>query len=104
MSAERAHRTCGVGRRGRSGAEQTRGVYLALYMLRTQIYLTDEQRARLGERARAKGVPLAVLIREAVDLMLGAEDDLDATFGSVPDIAGRVPPRGEWERRGPAPR
>ncbi len=63
-----------------------------MYMAtRTQIYLTDEQRARLAERARAKGVPMSQLIRDAVDSLLGTEDDLDATFGSAPDIAGRVP-------------
>jgi hypothetical protein len=71
---------------------------------RTQIYLTDEQRARLAERARAMGVPMSELIREAVDSMLSAEDDLDATFGSVPDIARRVPSRVEWDRRGTTPR
>jgi len=77
------------------------GVYYLMYMTtRTQIYLTDEQRARLAERSRAKGVPMSQLIRDAVDSLLGTEDDLDATFGSAPDIAGRVPTRAEWDRRG----
>lgn len=67
---------------------------------RTQIYLTDEQRARLSERARAAGRPVSELVREAVDAMLAADDDLDATFGSAPGIGSRVPSRDEWERRG----
>jgi Ribbon-helix-helix protein, copG family. len=67
---------------------------------RTQIYLTDEQRARLAERARAKGVPMSKLIRDAVDALLSTEDDLEATFGSVPGIAQRVPSRTEWNRYG----
>jgi predicted DNA-binding protein len=67
---------------------------------RTQIYLTDEQRARLRERARATGVPMSQLIRNAIDSMLTEEDDLEATFGSAPDIARRVPTRTEWDQRG----
>lgn len=67
---------------------------------RTQVYLTDEQRARLGERARASGRPVSELVREAIDAMLAAEDDLDATFGSAPRIGAKVPSRGEWDRHG----
>ena len=72
-------------------------VYMAT---RTQIYLTDEQRARLAERARATGVPMSQLIRDAVDALLSAEDDLEATFGSLPGLAARVPSRDEWGGRG----
>jgi predicted DNA-binding protein len=68
--------------------------------IRTQIYLTDEQRARLRERANATGVPMSQLIRNAVDASLSAEDDLEATFGSSPGIGNRVPKRSEWDRRG----
>lgn len=76
-----------------------------MYMAtRTQIYLTDEQRARLSERARTSGRPVSELIRQAVDALLAADDDLDATFGSAPAIRAKVPPRDEWERRGPAAR
>ncbi|MBO0730297.1 MAG: ribbon-helix-helix protein, CopG family [Acidimicrobiaceae bacterium] len=67
---------------------------------RTQIYLTDEQRARLRERARATGVPMSQLIRDAIDSMLTEDSDLDATFGSSPDIGHRVPSRSEWDQRG----
>jgi hypothetical protein len=72
-------------------------VYMAT---RTQVYLTDEQRARLAERARAKGVPMSELIRDAVDTLRAAEDDLDATFGAAPSIATRAPSRAEWDQRG----
>jgi hypothetical protein len=43
---------------------------------------------------------MSQLIRDAVDTLLGAQDDLEATFGSAPDIAGRVPSRTEWGQRG----
>ena len=70
-----------------------------LYMAhRTQIYLTDEQRARLDERARREERPMAQLVRDAVDEYLAGADDLEATFGSAPGIAGRIPPRSEWDR------
>lgn len=72
-----------------------------MYMvIRTQIYLTEEQRARLIERARAAGIPMAQLVREAVDALLSDEDDVEATYGSVRGIADRVPPRAEWDRGG----
>ena len=69
-------------------------------LTRTQVYLTDEQRARLAERARHTGVPMAQLIRDAIDTMLCSDDDLDATFGAAPGIDARVPSRSEWDHRG----
>ncbi|HUA95738.1 MAG TPA: ribbon-helix-helix protein, CopG family [Acidimicrobiales bacterium] len=68
--------------------------------VRTQIYLSEEQRARLSERAAVTGRPVSELIREAIDAMLASEDDLDATYGSAPEIGSRVPSRDEWDRRG----
>lgn len=82
----------------RSGSS---GVYSSVYMAtRTQIYLTDEQRARLKERARTRGVPMSELIRDAVDSFLSEDDDVEATFGSSPDIGSRIPSRSEWDRHG----
>jgi predicted DNA-binding protein len=72
-------------------------VYMAT---RTQIYLTDEQRARLAARARARGVPMSQLVRDAVDALLAEDDDFDATFGSAPGLADHVPSRAEWDRHG----
>ena len=67
---------------------------------RTQIYLTEEQRRRIDEVARAEGTTLAEVVRRALNSYLA--DDLDAgaalraTFGGDPDARG--PDRGEWDR------
>jgi hypothetical protein len=91
----------GRGRASRCRGNCNSGVYFAVYMAtRTQVYLTDEQRARLRERALATGVPMSQLIRDAVDSLLSQEDDLAATFGSSPRIGKRIPQRSEWDRRG----
>ena len=76
-------------------------VYMAT---RTQIYLTDEQRARLKDRARREGVPVSRVIRDAVDVYLGDEDPFEATFGALPAIGPGVPSRDEWGRGGRPPR
>jgi hypothetical protein len=68
---------------------------------RTQVYLTVDQRRRLDARARQEGRTLAHLIREAVDVYLAGEPDidslLDATFGPMPDL--EVPTREDRARR-----
>lgn len=43
-------------------------------MNRTQIYLDDEQTARLDERAAAEGTSRSMLIRRAVDVYLSREE------------------------------
>jgi hypothetical protein len=69
---------------------------------RTQVYLTDEQRARIDRAAAAEGVTMAELIRRAVDRYLGEDPDptavLASTFGAAP--AADVPSRDSWRRRG----
>lgn len=77
-------------------------LYTVLYMpsIRTQIYLSAEQRRRLDERRRRERRPLAALVREALDAYLadGALDPaaaLDATFGALPSL--EVPDRDEWD-------
>lgn len=79
-------------------------LYTALYMasLRTQIYLTAEQRLRLDELGRRQSKALAEVIRDAVDAYLtevepDVERRLSATFGVAPGL--EVPPRSEWARR-----
>jgi Ribbon-helix-helix protein, copG family len=73
---------------------------------RTQVYLSEAQRAALDERARVERKTMAHVIRDAVDTYLAA--DLDAvgrdrvlaeTFGSCPGLGERVPSRQEWDRR-----
>ncbi|CAN5680861.1 hypothetical protein BH24ACT4_BH24ACT4_23870 [soil metagenome] len=67
---------------------------------RTQIYLTQDQRARIDRAASAEGVTMAELIRRAVDLYLDEEADatdlLVATFGAAPEA--EVPSRDGWQR------
>ena len=67
---------------------------------RTQIYLTEAQRQRIDEIARADGVTMAEVIRRALDSYLATEGDasaaLLATFGADPDAS--APDRGEWDR------
>ena len=73
-----------------------------MYMaaVRTQIYLTEQQRVRLSDRAQRQGVRMAQLIRDAIDSFLSTEDDVEATFGAAPDIARNVSSRDEWQQRG----
>jgi hypothetical protein len=68
---------------------------------RTQVYLTEEQRRRIDQLARADGVTLAEVVRRALDRYLADEQPdstvaLAATFGADPDAA--APGRGEWNR------
>jgi predicted DNA-binding protein len=69
--------------------------------IRTQIYLTQDQRDRLDALGRRDGKPLAALVRDAVDEYLDrAAPDADAaladTFGALPALD--VPSRDEWDR------
>ncbi len=69
--------------------------------VRTQIYLTAEQRTRLAELARSQETSLAALVRQAVDQFLGEERPdpvtaLNATFATMPELD--VPERDEWDR------
>jgi predicted DNA-binding protein len=67
---------------------------------RTQIYLTQEQRARVDRAAAAEGVPMAEVIRRAIDEYVDDEQDpaaaLASTFGAAP--SADAPSRGSWRR------
>ncbi|HEX9696453.1 MAG TPA: CopG family transcriptional regulator [Actinomycetota bacterium] len=72
-------------------------------MERMQVYLTVAQRTALAKKAKALGVPVAVLIRRAVDRFLGVnapdedvDDVLRRTAGALPAL--HVPARSEWDR------
>ena len=68
--------------------------------MRTQIYLTDEQRRRIDELAAAEGITMAEIVRRALDGYLNDQADPEvaarATFGAVEDLM--VPSRDEWDR------
>ena len=67
---------------------------------RTQIYLTEAQRHRIDQVAAAEGIPMAEVIRRALDRYLSDGIDsaasLSATFGAIPDAS--APSRDEWRR------
>ena len=74
-------------------------MYTACCMARrTQIYLTDEQRARLDEVANRHELTMAEVVRRAIDAYLEPDDDLDATFGAARGLGATVPGRDEWDR------
>ena len=68
--------------------------------VRTQVYLTDEQRERVDRVAASEGLTMAQVIRRALDEYLDDLPDpdaaLDATFGAAPDAA--APSRDSWAR------
>jgi hypothetical protein len=67
---------------------------------RTQIYLTENQRARIDRAAEAEGVTMAELVRRALDEYLGDDTDptaaLAVTFGADP--TAEAPSRDTWRR------
>jgi len=65
---------------------------------RTQIYLSDEQRARLDDFAERRQLTMAEVVRRSIDAYLGLDDDLDATFGVASGIRATVPSRDDWDR------
>lgn len=66
--------------------------------IRTQIYLTKEQRRRIDSVAKSNGITMAEVIRQALDAYLANDPmaALNATFGADPAIS--VPSRDEWGR------
>ncbi len=65
---------------------------------RTQIYLSDDQRARLDDFAGRRELTMAEVVRRAIDAYLVLDDDLDVTFGAADGIRATVPSRDEWDR------
>jgi hypothetical protein len=67
---------------------------------RTQIYLTEAQRQRIDRVTASEGIPMAEVIRRALDAYLGEEGDasaaLSSTFGAAPDAS--APSREDWRR------
>ena len=65
---------------------------------RTQIYLSDEQRARIDRVAARRRITMAEVVRRAVDTYVDQDDELETTFGAARGIRGAVPARDEWDR------
>lgn len=72
---------------------------------RTQVYLTEAQRAGLDQRAEAERTTMARVIRDAIDRYLAEdlgegerEQVLAETFGSRTGFGAAVPSRDEWVR------
>lgn len=67
---------------------------------RTQIYLTEAQRHRIDQVTASEGIPMAEVIRRALDEYLGDDTDpstaLRSTFGAVRDAT--APSRDDWHR------
>jgi len=58
-------------------------------VIRTQISLTEDQMGRLRAEARRRGVPIAEVVRDAVDRVVPADsDDRKAKFERFMAIAG----------------
>ena len=69
--------------------------------VRTQVYLTDDQRKRIDAISKAEGVTMAEVIRRALDgyldeVLPDPNVALAATFGASPKAG--VPSRDEWAR------
>lgn len=69
--------------------------------VRTQVYLTVEQRERIDELAARDGMTLAEVVRRALDHYFvdtggDVQEALDNTFGAGPDVT--PPTRDEWLR------
>jgi predicted transcriptional regulator len=65
-------------------------------MNRTQIYLDEDQRTRLDQRAAAEGTSRSTVIRRAVDIYLSREEADAATWqtnweGAIAGTAGIAP-------------
>lgn len=69
--------------------------------IRTQVYLTDDQRTRIDAISKSEGVTMAEVIRRALDgyldqVLPDPGVALAATFAAAPDA--EVPSRDEWDR------
>lgn len=66
------------------------------YMHRTQVYITEEQDARIAERARDAGVAKAVIIRRMIDAGLGLDDGAEARRAAIVASAGTAAGEDDW--------
>jgi predicted DNA-binding protein len=66
-------------------------------MQRTQIYLTDEQRRRLDQRASDAGVPMAVVVRDILDEALAIGDTEQARAAAADEAFGALADDETWQ-------
>lgn len=69
--------------------------------VRTQVYLTTEQRKRIDQMVTRDGITLADVVRQALDQYfegspVDEQEALDDTFGACPGMV--LPSRDEWRR------
>jgi hypothetical protein len=64
---------------------------------RTQIYLTDEQRSRVAERAHERGCAQSQIIRELLDRGLGIAAEPDDPVAAIRETAGLLADEADWE-------
>jgi len=65
-------------------------------MQRTQIYLTDEQRRRIGQLAKDGKVSQAEVIRRVLDHALGFDDGGDDRVAAIDATAGVLADSPDW--------
>jgi hypothetical protein len=82
---------------GRRSLGLDRHVKMVLYMLRTQIYITEEQARQIAARAADAGVSKARVIRRMLDEGLGIDDGADERRSAIRATAGIVRDAEGWE-------
>ena len=65
-------------------------------MRRTQMYLTEEQRKRLGQRARDSGTSEAEVVRGILDEALGISNGTDELLAAIRSTAGICKDYPDW--------
>jgi hypothetical protein len=66
-------------------------------MLRTQIYITEEQEQRIAARAADAGVSKAQVIRRMLDESLGVDDGAEERRRAIRATAGALPDADDWK-------
>lgn len=67
------------------------------HMLRTQIYITAEQEARIARQAQDADVSKAEVIRRILDAGLGIDDGTTARIDAIRATAGALGDEDDWE-------
>lgn len=87
----------GIAHSVRVGEGPTIGWCILWCMQRVQIYLSDEQRRRVAERARERKCAQSEVIREILDRGLGIEHDAADVATVIRETAGVLAGEADWE-------